>query len=316
MGATDLLDTDEVLRPLLEAAKESAASNLSTIRAVVLKVLSHPYIFCGFDQIKAILQPAASSSGGEMGEALLRTLDLFSYGTYHDYVTNPSSYLNLTETQVNKLRQLTVLAVVQDTCARGASVISYKVLAHELGLVSSGNNTSEPSDNKINNTDETSRLLRQVEQVVISCIYAQILSGRLCQKTQTLLVSSSRGPPCRSRDVALDKIPLLTQKLQALYERLDQTQEELQAAHKSVQTSVNANTSYWAAVDERKKTAESQMERSQSGGGTVRSMAGWPGGASSEGGVDGSRRSSGSRRQSKRSRGGRGGSFTEPFQRY
>ncbi|RYH08846.1 hypothetical protein EON65_40615 [archaeon] len=40
------------------------------------------------------------------------TLNLFAYGTYHDYVSNPANYIELSDSQVYKLRQLSVLSLV------------------------------------------------------------------------------------------------------------------------------------------------------------------------------------------------------------
>ena len=337
MDTAGLLDTDEVLKPLLEASKEAGESNIATVRAVVMKAFSHPSIFCGFDQIKVAIHPALTSGGGDpsTGESLARTLDLFSYGRYSDYVNNKSSYLNLTETQITKLRQLSVLSAVQDACSRGENEISYNKLAHELGFVSTTNGEQQRQVLQNQQDEETSRLLRQVEQVLISCIYSQVLDGRLCQKEKKLLISSHRGPPCRARDVPLDNLSSMIDKLRGLHERLESSYDELDKAHSSVQTSVNKNTSYWNSVEDRKKKVEASAgdHRSSGGGGGasssagVRAMAGWPGGSGGPGGggagpaaagdgMDASRRSSSSRRQSKRSRGGLGGSFTEPFQRY
>ena len=286
---TALLDTDAALKPLLEAAQESASSNVSTIRALVFKVLSSTSIFCGFDQIKAVLQPALSSGDGE---TLLRTLDLFSYGKYNDYSGATSGqYLSLTDSQLLKLRQLTVMSVVQEACSLGEGVISYDILAQELGFM------MEPN-------------LRQVEEIVISCIYAHMLQGCLCQKTKSLLISSNRGPPCRSRDVPASQVPIMIATLQALCGRLEASHADLETSHTSVQSSLNQNTLYWNTVEERKKKAEMQAA---SQGGAVRNLGGWPEGGA---GAEAAHRSSSSRRQSKRSRGGLGGSITEPFQRF
>jgi hypothetical protein len=285
---TALLDTDAALKPLLEAAQESASSNVSTIRALVFKVLSSTCIFCGFDQVKAVLQPALSSGDGE---TLLRTLDLFSFGKYNDYSEATSGqFLSLTDSQLLKLRQLTVMSVVQEACSRGEGVISYDILAQELGFM-------EPN-------------LRQVEEIVISCIYAHILQGCLCQKTKCLLVTSDRGPPCRSRDVPATQVPIMIATLQALCGRLEASHDDLEASHTNVQSSLDQNTAYWNSVEERKKKAETQVV---SQGGTVRNFGGWPEGGA---GAEAVHRSNSSRRQSKRSRGGLGGSITEPFQRY
>jgi hypothetical protein len=288
-----LLETEAALKPLLEAAQDSTDS-VSTIRAVLLKAFSDPDIFCGFDQIKAIVQPTLSLSVGGDGEALLRTLDLFSYGKYSDYENAKTGYVRLTDTQLQKLRQLTVLSVIQEACSRGQGEIQYDILANELGLI--GGDQS----------------LRQVEEVVISCVYAHIMDGRLCQKTKSFLVSSQRGPPCRSRDVPFAQVPTMIQTLKALEQRLEVSKEDLGVAHTSVQGSLDQNAVYWKSVEERIKKAETQSAQT----GATRSMGGWDG-TSAGGSMEASRRSSGStRRQSKRSRGGMGGSYTEPYQRF
>jgi hypothetical protein len=298
---TALLDTDAALKPLLEAAQESASSNVSTIRALVFKVLSSTSIFCGFDQIKEVLQPALVSKGddGGAGETLLRTLDLFSYGKYHDYSKAPSGqYLSLTDSQLLKLRQLTVMSVVQEACSRGEGVISYDILAQELGFIMEQQLQQQPN-------------LRQVEEIVISCMYAHILQGCLCQKTKSLLITSDRGPPCRSRDVPVSSVPIMMATLQALCGRLEASHADLETSHTTVQSSLDQNTAYWNTVEERRKKAETQVS---SQGGTVRNLGGWPeGGGGAEAAVH---RSNSSRRQSKRSRGGLGGAIPEPFQRY
>ena len=288
-----LLDTNAELKPFLEAAEASVSSNVSTIRTLILKILTHPSIFCGFDQIKAVLQASIAAD-----EALSRTLDLFSYGKYCDYSQGPGSFLTLTESQLNKLRQLTVLSVVQEACARGEGVITYDRLAMELGYSSEGTMDSDP------------QTFRRVEQVVIACMYAHILQGRLCQKTRRLLISSDKGPPCRSRDVRGEHIPAMMATLQALCDRLEASHAELETTHTSVQASLDQNTAYWKTVEEKTKKTENLGSSNQQQQGAVRGL--WP----ERGEGVAARRSSATRRQSKRSRGGLGGSFTEPFQRY
>jgi hypothetical protein len=338
---TALLDTDAALSPLLQVAQEaSAIANVPTLRAVILKALSHPDIFCGYDQLK-VLAVAANLDDAP----LLQTLDLFSYGTYSQYAgTNTATtsestahsstsssqyYLSLTDAQLLKLRQLTVLSCVQDACCgRGgkegqegqqssssSSTLSYASIAEALQL-----------------TDR-----RSMEQVVISCIYSRVLNAALCQKTQQVLLTTV--PPCSSRDVPLrlpstttttHHQPLLVQdlldRLRGLEQRLAVSHSDLERAHTDVSHSSEQSAAAWKSVQDRQIKAQAQASSSNSNstlnysstgaagtagaGGTVR-LAGWPESAPSVG----QRRSSASR-QSKRSRGGLGGSFTEPFQRF
>ena len=287
-----LEDTESVLQPFLEMVEQD--SSMSTVRTVVLKVLSDPQMFCGFDQLKAKIPINNNNEGGD-AQPLLATLDLFSYGVYKDYTTdyannnNNKYYLPLNETQIAKLQQLTVLTCIQQACHQGESALSYNLLGEALG------NTSDR---------------RWIEQVIISGLYAKLWNGRLCQKTQQLLLTSV--PPCISRDVPLTSIPDMLGRFQALKERLDHSCQELETAHTTVCTQLEQNQAYWKSVQEKKKKAESQIGTSASG--TVR-VAGWSGESSSNVAAAAARRSSASR-QSKRSRGGLGGSLAEPFHRF
>lgn len=277
-----LLDTDAALQPLLDAAKDSLSS-VSTVRAVVVKVLAHPEIFCGYDQMKALLV-----HGNIDDAALLATLDLFSYGNFVAYSQNPGSYLALNDKQIAKLRQLTLLSCVQEACEVGQAAVSYASVGEALQL-----------------SDQ-----RAMEQVIVSCIYSRTLNGKLCQKTRQLMISDV--PACISRDVPLDKISHLLHQFHVFQERLATSYSGLEEAHSDVSQSLAQSAAYWKMVQDRQAKAQTQVQSSSAGGGgtggTVR-MAGWP-----ESSV-GARRSSASR-QSKRSRGGLGGPFTDPFQRY
>jgi hypothetical protein len=305
----ELLDTDSVLKPFLEAVQESV-TNVSTLRAIVLKVLSHSHIFCGFDELKALIV-----KGGVDDAALLATLDLFSYGTIQDYSQSASMYLPLNDTQLSKLRQLTLLTCVQQACQNGDSTLSYETLREALGLL------QQEDDNNNNNN-------RALEQVLIACLYVRVLNGKLCQKSQRLLLTTV--PVCCPRDVPLSNIATtLLAQFQALQQRLEASHGELQTAQTSVSNSLEQTANYWKSVEEKKNKAQNQVQNhhqapssSNSGGvggggsasGNVR-FGVWPEANTTTTNSSGVRRSSASR-NSKRSRGGLGGSFTEPFQRY
>lgn len=276
-----LLDPDAALLPLLEAAKDSLGS-VPTIRALVNKILSHPEIFCGYDQLKVLLV------NGKINDdtLLLATLDLFSYGDYSAYVQNPSAYLPLNARQISKIQQLTLLSCVQGACERGQSSISYTVIGEALQI-----------------SDQ-----RALEQVIVSCLNSRVLNGRLCQKSRQLLITNV--PVCISRDVAPEKMPSMIHQLQGLQERLATSHTGLEEAHSDVSQSIAQSAAYWKALEDRhSKMQANSSSGSGVGGGTVR-LAGWP-----ESGV-GARRSSASRQSNKRSRGGLGGTFPDPFQRY
>lgn len=277
-----LLDESAALAQFLEVVEQSSPS---TLRAVALKVLSHPQIFCGFDQLKAIMKPKVEDS------QLLETLDLFSYGTYHDYSQNQDKYLSLNDQQLSKLQQLTVLTTIQEACKNGVSILNYDLLGEALSI------------------DTHSR--RGIEQIIISCLYARVLNGKLCQKSQQFKIAV---PPCCSRDVMPSQITDILATLESLRDRLESSNDRLEKAQNFVHGSVERNEAHWQTVKEQAKQAQSQSSNAALGSGAsnVRNAlsAGW----SADQGIAG-RRSSASR-QSKRSRGGMG-SFTESsFQRF
>ena len=312
-----LLDTEAALQPILQMAQESANANISTIRTVVLKALSDPKVFCGFDEIKQVLQPALTSLGTTESETILRTLDLFSYGTYKDYVQAQPTYLALNDTQLFKLRQLTVLTMVQKACShpKGGCVVPYATLAPELGF------DKEPNNNNSS----------KVEEIVLACVYARVLAGQLCQKSAALFVTSRDGPPCRPRDVPLSQAAAMLTILQQFHQtKLGQAKLAQDQIQQAVQLQLDADRNYQKGVLERIKKAESASAGSTGAGNPAfigaAAVRGWPN-SSEGGGQDAERRlsdtmggsahraSTSSRRQTKRSRGGVSGAI-DPFSRY
>jgi hypothetical protein len=310
-----LLNSDEALQPLLQLAQESANSNISMIRTVVMKALSDPKVFCGFDQIKATLQQGALQQGAE-GDPILRTLDLFSYGTYHDFHNaTAGTYLTLSDAQVLKLRQLTLLTLVQKACSssnsmgqKGCVVVPYQIMASELGFVTSaiedGGKTLDQA------------VLRQVEDIALSCIYAGIVAGKLCQKTSALFVHSRHGPPCRHRDVPLSEVPAMLQTLQLfLKDNLEQTCWKQEQQHQTVQMQLDASRNYLKTVLDRKKKAENSSALGRGAGWAANAAADAVGGPPQERRLSDHNMGGNARRQSKRTRGSVSGGL-EPSYRY
>lgn len=255
--------------------KECDASNISTIRTLILKAFTSPDIFAGFDQIKVAVQPALASAPD--GEVILRTLDLFSYGTVKD--VSAGGFMSLTDAQMLKLRMLTVLTLVERACTQANGVVPYSTVAQELSL---------PAD-----TLETNR---EVEELMIACIYAGIINGKLCQKTRSLVVSSDDGPPCRPRDV--QNVSSMLVSLRELQKNLIGTAMSMEADKKNVEK-------------RREQHAEFVKRAKEAAGGNGRSTraaaaaAGWMGATSRERG--GIRGTSTRRQGGKRSRGGPSG---------
>lgn len=89
------------------------------------------------------------------------TLNLFAYGTYKDYLENKEKVLELTPTQKKKLQHLTIV-----TLATRSKCIPYSVLLEELDITN----------------------VRDLEDLIIEAIYADIIHGKLDQKNSQLEV--------------------------------------------------------------------------------------------------------------------------------
>lgn len=174
------------MKPYVQLMRDSTSANISTLGSILMKIFGETEIFAGYDEIKSILETKLSSSGAE-GEKILRTLDLFSYGSYQDYLNGISqqTFMPLGNAQVLKLRQLSAITIVQNACQQKCSQIPLQSFKDPLGL---------------NDT-------RAVEEILMTCIYERVISGKLCQKSQSLRISCRKGPAVQSRDVRQDQIP-------------------------------------------------------------------------------------------------------------
>lgn len=210
-----MLDTDAALEPLLQMAKESSKSN-DTNRTLVMKALSDPSIFCGFDQIKATLEL-------QDDHVLGKTLNLFSFGTYSDYKTaEPGTFVSLADAQVLKLRQLTVLSLVQTACFQVSPIIPYATMAEALDVNSQ---------------------MELVEDILVSCIYSGMVGGELCQQSQSFILSSTM--PFKSRDVPPSQTKELLDRLISFRAQLEGTMEHMVEATNGVQSQKQSHEAFW-----------------------------------------------------------------------
>lgn len=317
-GETDtsggLLDTDAAMRPFLDILKDGSSSNMniSTVRSLALKSLAHPHIFSGFDEFKShCLQFLSPATGSHASNSLFHTLDLFSFGSLKDYKEEEQAdekFLPLNEACLTKLSQLTVLTCIQQACHKGEIRISYDYLAEALGLASVAMEDGSPA---------AATAIRDVEDVLIRCLYANVLKGKLCQRTCSFGWQGESLPVVSSRDVSSTQIPNLLAALQGLSHRLEESRKDVAIAQKQVTQGLEDSAQYWKAVQDQHKTGKDKSHSK----GSCKSGFDNSGGQSSSsrffGGLTGgflNQRASGSpssnpRRSSKRSRGGMGGNF-------
>lgn len=111
-----------------------------------------------------------------------RLLNLFAYGTYSDYKQNQSELPELTSAQIQKLRHLSIVSLTTKS-----KCIPYSVLLKELDL----------------------KNLRELEDLIIEVIYADIIHGKLDQKNNQLEVDYAIG-----RDIGPDDVGAMAAVLQ------------------------------------------------------------------------------------------------------
>lgn len=102
-------------------------------------------------------------------------LQLFAFGVYTDFIAQRTQLPALSDSQLNKLRQMTIVSL-----ASRQKHLPYAVLLSALGLTN----------------------VRQLEDLIIEAIYADILQGKLDQKNQTLEVNSAIGRDVKPEDLA------------------------------------------------------------------------------------------------------------------
>lgn len=180
---------------LAQSAKGKAAA------ALVQQALSHPSVYV-FEELLNIPSIQQLAEGAD--KPVLELLKIFAYGTYTDYKANVQalSLPQLTPNQDTKLKKLTIVSLSSEN-----RVIPYTVLLQQLDM---------------NN-------VRELEDLIIDCIYQGIIKGRLDQKSKQLQVDFAIGRDLRPGQLETMIATLLNwnQKAEVL---LSSIQEKMQFA--------------------------------------------------------------------------------------
>ncbi|XP_040318991.1 COP9 signalosome complex subunit 7a isoform X1 [Herpailurus yagouaroundi] len=167
-------------------AKSAKGAALATL---IHQVLEAPgvYVFGELLDMPNVRELAESDFA-----STFRLLTVFAYGTYADYLAEARNLPPLTEAQKNKLRHLSVvtLAAKVKNCTDPSPTnhpprpwpqcIPYAVLLEALAL----------------------RNVRQLEDLVIEAVYADVLRGSLDQRNQRLEVDYSIGRDIQRQDLS------------------------------------------------------------------------------------------------------------------
>jgi len=147
------------------------ASKGRAIVALIEQALNAPFLLV-FGELLA--SPNVKALEGTEYAPYLELLKIFTYGTFSDYKTQQSHLPPLTPGMLAKLRQLTVV-----TLSAVHRMIPYTVLLKELELSN----------------------VRELEDLIIDCIYQGIIKGKLDQKQQHIEVDFAVG-----RDIFPEKL--------------------------------------------------------------------------------------------------------------
>ena len=175
----------------------SQQKNLALV-FLIEKVLKHPkiHVFGELLSVKSViaLKEAGAEAGDEANkESYMRsynTLHLFAYGTYEDYMENPSKYIELGDEMTRKLKQLSIISM-----AMKCKILSYKELQNKLGVAD----------------------VRTLEDLIIDTIYKGLITAKMNQKEQILRVQSFAG-----RDVQPKELPNLIDQLSVFMQICDE----------------------------------------------------------------------------------------------
>ncbi|EJT98888.1 hypothetical protein DACRYDRAFT_82679 [Dacryopinax primogenitus] len=198
-------------------------------------------------------------------------LELFAYHTYGDYKAKPMDYPPLSPAQLTKIKHLSLVSL-----AATSRILPYAQLLQYLDLSS----------------------IRELEDLVIDAIYANVVRGKLDQKEQRFEVEYTMGRdvPPEQMGKLLESLQLwsqrTTQVLSALDNRITSIQSSAavaqrkiadhEAARDKLMNELAANKGGRAAMERRKQLQDSDMDIDLSTMGTMVSMA-WEQGSPEKG---------------------------------
>ena len=291
-SSSELRSFLDILQQQQQQQGATTKLSMATARPILIKILGHRNIFCGYDQVKSVLARSGAVDADTSSSLELSTLDLFSYGTVRDYTANPANYMTLNDQALTKLAQLTVMSCIQESSSKGRMSVSYQELAQALGWDGTVDDDGNNNDGRVVN-------------VLIQCVYADVLRGKLCQKTKTFSWAGQPLPVVLSRDVPQHRISNLLTTLRDLEGRLADSVDGLKNNERIVLKKLEDDAKYWNVIQERRNKAQADGEAKSMmdlagdfRGGPRGGIMGGAGTGSSGGG-----RQPGGPRSSKRSRG-------------
>jgi len=166
--SADLADGSS-LQPFCLLAKSAKGKGCA---AIIEQALQAPGVFV-FGEL--LDMPNIKQLEGTENKAHLELLKVFAYGIYQTYKENASTLPPLSPQMSTKLRQLTIVSLSADN-----KVIPYTVLLQQLDIPN----------------------VRELEDLIIDCVYQGVIRGKLDQKFKQLEVDFAIGRDIRPGQVA------------------------------------------------------------------------------------------------------------------
>jgi len=173
---TDLMDSNREPRPGVGAIEQFllVAKTVKGAAAVELikQVLETPGIYV-FGELLDMPNVKELESNPQL-ESYWRLLNIFAYGTYKTYLSNQAQLPPLTPAMLNKLRHLTIVSL-----ATQSKFIPYNTLLTELDM----------------------KNLRELEDLVIEVVYANVVQGKMDQQKNRLEIEVTIGRDIKEEDL-------------------------------------------------------------------------------------------------------------------
>ncbi|KAG9237366.1 hypothetical protein BJ875DRAFT_160691 [Amylocarpus encephaloides] len=223
------------LEPFLALTK--SASSPRAAADLIARATSAPNTFI-FSELLDCPQIQSLSTSTEYSSHLT-LLEIFSHGTYASYQSTTPALPTLNDAQLLKLRQLSFLSL-----AKNPADLSYSNLLSALGLGSP----------------------RELEDLVISAIYAGLLTATLDPYNQLIAISSVSP----LRDLRPNSIPSMLSTLDTWSARCSSTLADLEAQMAALKTEAarrhKAEQEWSAEVEVLLEKAGKDAEKNQGGG--------------------------------------------------
>lgn len=208
---------------LAKSAKGAGCASL------IGQALEHPGVFV-FGEL--LDMPSVKELAGTAAAPHLELLKLFAWGTWTDYKGQAAQLPALSEAQASKLKMLSVV-----TLSSKSKLISYDELMREIEISS----------------------VREVEDLLIRCIYGGLIEGKLDQQLKQLSVHNAAG-----RDIHPSEISSMLETLATWHDTslavLSSLDGNMQAYKAQCDDARASQTALTKKVDEAKATLRAQQD--------------------------------------------------------